>query len=138
MLQWENTAMKYMNKFVLALSLVLFFSAQGIAAPKTGHPAQIAKRKAARAAITATQAPQRAQLIALTGQLQAERKKKPVDQNRIDDLTRQITVQRETMRVEQLQLTLDRSANLKPAQKKREQARLQKMKDRLAKSKLAK
>jgi len=133
---------------VLAALLAVGFSTQGLAAPATSIPAnapraaltqdQIAKIKADRAANRATMTAQRAQMKSLTDQLRAELKKKPVDRNKVNDLTKQLDIQWDTMQVQQMQMMMDRNPNLKPEQKKRYGDMVQRAKDRLAKRQAAK
>jgi Spy/CpxP family protein refolding chaperone len=133
---------------ILAVLLAAGFSTQVTAAPATSNPAnsprpaltqdEIAKRKADREAIRAAMTTQRAQMKNLTDQLRAELKKKPVDKNKVDALTKQIDIQRDTVRVQHMQMIMDHNPNLKPEQKKRYGDMIQKAKDRLAKKQTAK
>jgi Spy/CpxP family protein refolding chaperone len=93
-----------------------------------------AKREAARAAVNA----QRAQTKALTDQLRAEMQKKPADKNKIQNLIRQIDIQRETLRLQQMQTMISQRKNFTPDQQKRYNDMITAEKAHLAKLQLAK
>jgi hypothetical protein len=127
----------------LAVLLAAGFSTQSLAAQGATGPtapvrpaltqAQIVKMKADRDAARTTMKSQRDQMKGLTDQLSAELKKKPVDKNRINDLTKQIDIQRDTMQIQMMQMMMSQNPNLKPADQTRYNNMIQKAKDRLAK-----
>jgi Spy/CpxP family protein refolding chaperone len=134
-----------MKKFLMGFLAVLLaggFFTQATAAPATGNAVpikeRVAKIKADQAARKAAMEAERAPMKALFAQLRAELKKKPVNKNKVNDLNKQIDIQRETVQVKQMQSMMDNNPNLKPEQKKRYGERIQKAKDRLAKKKMAK
>jgi hypothetical protein len=130
--------MKKYGIYLMAVVLAAGFSTQALAAPAAPQrpaltQAQIAKIKADRETTRTAMTAQHAQMKALTDQLRAELKNKPVDRNKVNDLIKQIDIQRETMQVQQMQAMMDRNPNLKPEQKKRYSDMIQRAKDRLAK-----
>ena len=95
--------------------------------------AQIAQMKADRAAMDS----QRAQMKTLSDQLRSTLKSKPVDQNRVSSLTKQLNDLRDSMTLQRMQMMSQRQ-NLTPAQQKRYSDMVQRIKDRQAKRQLAK
>ncbi len=122
------------NKFTLALAALLVsgFCAEVLAVPPPPTrppltPAQVSKIR--RSAKPRTLSPQQQEMKQLTDQLRAELKKNPVDQAKIDDLTKQIDDRRNAMQVERMQSMLN-NPNLTPQQKQRYNDMLQRMKSR--------
>jgi Spy/CpxP family protein refolding chaperone len=134
----EEIEMKKYGLFALTVLLAAGLAVQVLAAPPKPlpaslTPAQAAKMKADQDARRATMTAQRDKMKGLTDQLRAELKKKPVDRNKVNALIKQIDLQQATMQVQQMQMMMDQSSNLRPEQKKRYSDMIQKAKSRLAK-----
>ena len=100
--------------------------------------AQLDKMKADRAAKRQAMEARRSQMKGLNDQLRAEMQKKPADKDKIAALMKQIDIQRQTMRIQQMETMIKNRPDMKPADQQRYNDMIQKAKDRLAKRQQAK